>query len=298
MTTNELLEEILSDRKISDILFDGHLNALVDREGELEKIQPPFHSEIEVEQWARSVMNTNGSRLDIAKPISEVTIKTSEGLIRIHAVLAGECSKRTQISIRRHAVSELTLEDLHLAGSLSQSVLESLRRIVNLRQNFVIIGGTGSGKTTLLKAMLSEVKNERVITVEDSAELNLSGNSISLTTRESNHEGIGAITLGHLLREALRMRPDRLVIGEARGEELLLMLQAMNTGHTGSGFTLHANSVEDLMPRMLAIMSGIAVSAELARILFSSSISWVIEVKRNGTRREVTNIQRLVELEF
>jgi len=297
MTSLALLEEIFVDSQITDILFDGHCSALVERAGELHEIAQPFESEKEVLHWVRNVMNSHGARLDIAKPISEVTVETSVGLLRIHAVLAGECSRRTQISIRRHAVSDSTLEDLVSAGSISKSHLQTLKQILKSRANFVVIGGTGSGKTTLLKSMLSEVSHERVITLEDSAELNLKGNGVSLITRENNHEGIGEITLGKLLREALRMRPDRLVIGEARGEELLLLLQAMNTGHSGSGFTLHANSVHDVIPRLLAILSSVGVSTELSKLLISSSLTWVIEVKRLGARREVTNVQKLITVD-
>jgi pilus assembly protein CpaF len=298
MTSPALLEEILSDPKITDILIDGHHKVLVEKDGELLEITHPFLNEQELQQWTREIINGNGSRLDIAKPISEVTVETTVGLIRIHAVLAGECSKRTQVSIRRHAVSSLTMADLLRVGSLSKSHIETIRQILSLRENFVIIGGTGSGKTTLLKSMLNEVANERVITIEDAPELGLGGNSVSLVTRAANHEGVGEISLARLLREALRMRPDRLVIGEARGEELLILLQAMNTGHAGSGFTLHANSIRDVIPRMLAILSGIGVSTELAKVLITSSVSWVIELSRSNSRREVANIQRMTELVF
>jgi pilus assembly protein CpaF len=177
--------------------------------------------------------------------------------------------------------------------SISEEQLNTLLEIVKSRENFVVIGGTGTGKTTLLKAMLVEASNERIITVEDSAELNLSGNSVGLITRSSNHEGIGQITLGHLVREALRMRPDRLIIGEARGEELLVLLQAINTGHNGSGFTLHANSVEDAWPRLLGILVGSGVNIDFAQLLVSSSITWVIEMKRVNGNRSVSAIQRL-----
>ena len=298
MTSLSLLEEILSDPKITDILIDGHRKVLVEKDGTLIEIAQPFLNEKEVDLWAREIMSSNGSRLDIAKPISEVTLETTLGLLRIHAVLSGECSKRTQVSIRRHSVSSLTLENLLSAGCISPIHLETLRQILSLRENFVIIGGTGSGKTTLLKSMLSEVTNERVITIEDSPELSLGGNSVSLVTRAANHEGVGEISLARLLREALRMRPDRLVIGEARGEELLLLLQAMNTGHTGSGFTLHANSIEDVIPRMLAIFSGVGVSLALAKVLIASSLSWVIELKRANGNRVVTKIQRVAELDL
>jgi pilus assembly protein CpaF len=180
--------------------------------------------------------------------------------------------------------------------SIAEQQLNTLLEIVNSRENFVVIGGTGTGKTTLLKAMLEETSHERIITIEDAAELNLIGNSVGLTTRSSNHEGIGQVTLGHLVREALRMRPDRLVIGEARGEELLVLLQAINTGHNGSGFTLHANSVEDAWPRLLGILVGAGVSIEFAQLLIASSITWVIEVKRVSGKRVVSAIQRLRSL--
>lgn len=296
MTTTGVLEQIFSDQRITDILLDGARAALVEKDGKLETIEQPFQNEDELIQWARNLMNQNNSRLDIAKPIAEVTLETGVGLLRVHAVLAGECSRRTQVSIRRHSISKMTLESLLSTGCLDEAKFQKIRQIICQNENFVIIGGTGSGKTTLLKAMLNEVSNQRVITIEDAAELSLDGNSVSLITRASNHEGIGEITLSKLLREALRMRPDRLVIGEARGEELLLLLQAMNTGHSGSGFTLHANSVEDLMPRMLAILAGIGVAPKLAKLLIASSLTWVIEVKRLQSKRSVTNVQRLAEI--
>jgi pilus assembly protein CpaF len=296
MTATALLEEIFSDPGITDVLLDGCKSALVEKDGKLQTISQPFDNESDLNLWARNIMNQNNSRLDISKPISEVTVETSAGLLRIHVVLAGECSKLTQVSIRRHAISSMSLESLRSSGSLDEIQLNKLRQIISQKENFVIIGGTGSGKTTLLKAMLSEVANERIISIEDAAELNLAGNSVCLTTRRNNHEGVGEVTLSHLLREALRMRPDRLVIGEARGEELLLLLQAMNTGHSGSGFTLHANSVRNLIPRMLAILAGIGVATKLAKLLIRSSITWVIEVKRFNSNRTVTNIQRLGEI--
>ena len=135
---------------------------------------------------------------------------------------------------------------------------------------------------------------ERVITIEDSPELEISGNAVALKTRMANHEEVGAITTSALLREALRMRPDRLVIGEVRGEELLVLLQALNTGHSGSGFTLHANSISEVVPRMLAILAGVGMQPSLAKVLISASIHWAVEVKRLATVREVVAIERLV----
>lgn len=296
MSSLAILEEILQDTNITDVMFDGHASALVEIRGELREINNPFQSDLEIEQWARTLLNANGSRLDIANPISEITIESKVGLLRVHAVLAGECCKRTQVSIRRHSVASLSLEELVKNQTLEIHHAQALKEIVQRKQNFVIIGGTGSGKTTLLKAMLSEVSNERIITIEDAAELSLIGKSVSLTTRTKNHEGVGEIDLARLLREALRMRPDRLVIGEARGEELLILLQAMNTGHAGSGFTIHANTIQDFMPRVQAIMAGIGTEPALAKLLVNSAITWVIEVQRFAGKRRVTNIKRLREL--
>ena len=287
------LKELLEDSLVTDVLIDGYISVQIERSGILETKPNPFQDELEVVSWIRNLLRLHGSRLDVARPISEATFDSEYGLLRVHAVLGGECAKRTQISIRRHSISNLSLRDLVGKDSISEEQLNTLLEIVKSRENFVVIGGTGTGKTTLLKAMLVEASNERIITVEDSAELNLSGNSVGLITRSSNHEGIGQVTLGHLVREALRMRPDRLVIGEARGEELLVLLQAINTGHNGSGFTLHANSVEDAWPRLLGILVGSGVNIDFAQLLVSSSITWVIEMKRVNGNRSVSAIQRL-----
>jgi pilus assembly protein CpaF len=293
MTSITLLEELFGDQEITDVLFDGHLSALSERRGEFSKISELFHDQNEVDLWARNVINQNGGRLDISKPIAEVSLDTSVGLLRVHVVLAGECSKRTQVSIRRHARTLVSLDDLLHTSALDQGQLQLLRKIIHDKENFVIVGGTGSGKTTLLRAMLGEVSSERIITIEESPELSLYGNTVALTTRESNHEGVGEIGLGHLLKESLRMRPDRLVIGEARGAELLILLQALNTGHSGSGFTMHANSSEDAVPRMLAILASAGLAPQLSKVLIASSISWVVEVKRISAQRVVTRIERL-----
>jgi pilus assembly protein CpaF len=287
------LKELLEDSLVTDVLIDGYISVQIERSGILETKPNPFQDELEVVSWIRNLLRLHGSRLDVARPISEATFDSEYGLLRVHAVLGGECAKRTQISIRRHSISNLSLRDLMSKDSISEEQRNTLLEIVKSRENFVVIGGTGTGKTTLLKAMLVEASNERIITVEDSAELNLSGNSVGLITRSSNHEGIGQVTLGHLVREALRMRPDRLVIGEARGEELLVLLQAINTGHNGSGFTLHANSVEDAWPRLLGILVGSGVNIDFAQLLVSSSITWVIEMKRVNGNRSVSAIQRL-----
>ena len=287
------IAQLLEDEKVTDILIDGNHAALVDRGKTLESIANPFELEGEVDAWARKIIAEGGSRLDLAKPIAVVSIRSEFGLLRVHCVLGGECSSRTQISIRRHSQNQITFAHLLHSNALTAEEHQLLTGILSRRENFVIVGSTGSGKTTLLKAMLNHVSTERVITIEDSAELMLGGNSVELVTRAANHEGAGEITLGQLVREALRMRPDRLVIGEARGEELLVLLQALNTGHGGSGFTLHANSHSETISRMLAILAGVGVLPELGKLLIDSSLKWVIEVRKLNSERKIVAIRKL-----
>jgi pilus assembly protein CpaF len=286
----ERILHLLQDLAVSDVYIDSAEKTLIEKEGKLTSVESIFISDQDLKSWVKQLFITNGSRLDIVQPISEVSIDTSLGLLRVHAVLAGECSSSTRVSIRRHGVKKLTLRDLELSHSITADHAASLRALLTARHNFVIVGGTGSGKTTLLRAMLSEVCEERVITIEENYELELAGNAIALKSRASNHEGVGAIDLEHLLRNALRMRPDRLVIGEARGSELLLLLQSLNTGHSGAGFTLHSNSHRDALSRMLGILGMAGVSDSLSNTLISSSINAVIELDRN---RNVVAIERL-----
>ena len=289
----ERLAHLLEEANVSDILIYSSDQCIVEKDGTLVETASPFADEQDCRSWVQKLFAENSGRIDLSQPISEVSIDSRFGLLRVHVVLAGECSERTQISIRRHTSELLSLSDLLASNFLSPVQSIQLLEILRAKQNFVIVGGTGSGKTTLLRAMLSEVSSERVITIEENFELGLKGNSVALKTRENNHEGVGEIALSKLLRNALRMRPDRLVIGEARGEELLLLLQSLNTGHSGAGFTLHANSHRDALSRMLSILVFAGVPAELAKALVLEAVHWVIEVKRTATGRAVVAIERL-----
>jgi len=288
------VRELLEHLEVTDVLISGSKKTLVERAGQLQEVTSVFESEEELRNWAVLVIRSGGSRIDISKPISEVSLNTEWGLLRFHCVLGGECSNDTQISIRRHSSKQFQLSDLVKTNFLSDEQVITLKQILKEKSNFVIVGGTGTGKTTLLRALMNDCSAERIITIEDSPELELSGNAIALKTRMANHEEVGAVTNSALLREALRMRPDRLVIGEVRGEELLVLLQALNTGHSGSGFTLHANSISEVVPRMLAILAGVGMQPSLAKVLISASIHWAIEIKRMATGREVVAIERLV----
>jgi pilus assembly protein CpaF len=289
----ERLAYLLEETNVSDILIYSSDKCLFEKVGNLVETASPFADEQDCRSWVQKLFAENGGRIDLSQPIGEVSIYSRFGLLRVHVILAGECSPDTQISIRRHSSEPLSLSDLLATDFLSSLQSIHLLEIIRAKENFVIVGGTGSGKTTLLRAMLSEVSSERVITIEENFELGLKGNAVALKTRENNHEGVGEITLSKLLRNVLRMRPDRLVIGEARGEELLLLLQSLNTGHSGAGFTLHANSHRDALRRMLSILAFAGVPAELVKALVLAAVNWVIEVKRTPTGRAVVAIQRL-----
>jgi len=293
----EKLKPLLADERVTDILITSSPKTQVEVSGKITEVESLFENESELRTWVQALFSSCGGRLDLSQPLGEVSVPTDFGLLRIHAVLAGECSFDTQVSIRRHPLQSLSLQELFAANSINLNQLQLIQTILLNRENFVIVGGTGAGKTTLLRAMLNEVSSERIVTLEENFELALAGNAVALKTRESNHEGVGAITLTTLLRNALRMRPDRIVIGEARGEELLLLLQSLNTGHTGAGFSLHANSYKDAYLRMVGILNFAGVSNELAKALIANSIHWIIEVKREDGLRRVVAIERLnVEL--
>ncbi|MFM1957241.1 MAG: hypothetical protein RLZ41_640 [Actinomycetota bacterium] len=214
----------------------------------------------------------------------------SSGGLRVHAALASGCNPNTHLSIRVHSNRLFGLEQLADFGMLDQVQLAELRQIISSRENFLISGATGSGKTTLLRAMLSECVGERILALEDVAELGLqSSNYISLQTRQSNIEGKGEIPLERLVREALRMRPDRLVIGEVRGAELIVMLQALNTGHRGAGATIHANSFVDVMPRVKSIGRAVGFDAESMTEQMRSAFTWIIHVEH----RKVVTIAKV-----
>ena len=293
----EKLKPLLADERVTDILITSSSKTQVEIAGRLTQVEPLFENESQLRSWAQAVFSSCGGRLDLSQPLGEVSVPTDFGLLRIHSVLAGECSLDTQVSIRRHPLRSLSLQELLATDSINLNQLQLIQTILQNKENFVIVGGTGAGKTTLLRAMLNEVSSERIVTLEENFELALVSHAVALKTRESNHEGVGAITLTTLLRNALRMRPDRIVIGEARGEELLLLLQSLNTGHSGAGFSLHANSYKDAYLRMVGILNFAGVSNELAKALIANSIHWIIEVKRESGLRRVVAIERLdVEL--
>lgn len=293
---------LLAIQGVTDVLINGYRQAFVDRAGAgLEQVASPFESEAELGRLAQQIIAIGGRHLDQANPFADVAIgiesgqsvlgsSAAAGGLRVHAALASGCNPNTHLSIRVHSNRLFGLEQMADFGMLDAGQLETINQIVSSRENFLISGATGSGKTTLLRAMLSQCVGERILALEDVAELGLqSANYISLQTRQPNIEGKGEIGLDRLVREALRMRPDRLVVGEVRGAELIVMLQALNTGHRGAAATIHANSFADVMPRVKAIGKSVGFDADSILEQMHSAFTWIIHV----ANRKVVTIAKI-----
>ena len=284
------LGSLLAMPGVTDLLVNGWQQVWVQRAGfpadasvaggRLEPVASPFESEAELGQLAQQIIAQGGRHLDQANPFADVSIGSGKGGgLRVHAALASGCNPNTHLSVRVHLNRLFGLDQLADFGMFDERQSVLLKQIILARENFLISGATGSGKTTLLRAMLSECVGDRVIALEDVAELGLTNaNFISLQTRQANIEGKGEITLDRLVREALRMRPDRLVVGEVRGAELIVMLQALNTGHRGAGATIHANSFDDVLPRVNAIGRGAGLDAQSMLEQMRSAFTWLIHV--------------------
>ena len=286
------LAGLLAMSGVTDLLVNGWGQVWVQRGGNaLEPVASPFESEAELGRLAQELIAKGGRHLDQANPFADVSIGSQAGGgLRVHAALASGCNANTHLSIRVHMNRLFGLEQLSDFGMFDESQLVLLRQIILQRENFLISGATGSGKTTLLRAMLAECVGERIIALEDVAEIGLQDSHfISLQTRQANNEGKGEIALDRLVREALRMRPDRLVVGEVRGAELIVMLQALNTGHRGAGATIHANSLEDVMPRVNAIGRSVGIDPHEMTEQMHSAFSWLIHVHH----RKVVKIARI-----
>ncbi|MGH7639909.1 MAG: CpaF family protein [Candidatus Dormibacteria bacterium] len=250
--------ELLADPLVEEVIVNGPHEVLVVREGVQEEAPIGFRSEEELLQAVRQMLGNGPSRLDRASPMVTATLEDGS---RLNAVLP-PVAMPMAVTIRRHQLARFgSLADLARAGTLPWEVVPLLQAAVVARLNFVVSGGTGSGKTTLLRLLIREVPaSERIITIEDQRELHIQAapgsrkNTISLEGREPNTEGTGEITIQQLVRNALRQRPDRIFVGESRGPEALDVVDAMGTGHDGSGTTLHANSVRDALTRLAALV--------------------------------------------
>ena len=277
------LLELIDNEHVTDILL-SESESLVDYGDGLVQFTDFQVSESELAAIARELIELGGRRLDLANPFADVSLP---GGLRVHAVLKSGCSSKTLLSIRLHQAKAITLSELF--NSLSASPLQQtiIREIVDSGESFLISGPTGSGKTTLLRAMLSG-STERVIAVEDVTEL-AGNNIICLQSRSVNVEGQGKITLEQLVREALRMRPDRIVVGEVRGLELMAMLQALNTGHRGAT-TIHANNLFQVPERLSTIKADLAISDTAYFKMIASAFDWVIALEAKAGTRSVSGI--------
>jgi len=293
------LEPLLNDPTVSDILVNGANSVYVERRGKLEPTTITFHNDAHLMNIIDRIVSAVGRRVDESSPM--VDARLADGS-RVNAIIPPLAIDGPMLSIRRFAVERLGVADLLRYGTLTQPVADVLRAIVVGRLNVVISGGTGAGKTTMLNVLSGFIPTtERIVTIEDSAELQLQQpHIVRLETRPPNIEGKGEVPQRELLRNSLRMRPDRIVVGEVRGGEALDMLQAMNTGHDGSLTTVHANSARDALGRIetMVSMTGITFPIRALRAQIASAINIVIQVQRGDDgRRRVTSVQEISGME-
>jgi pilus assembly protein CpaF len=293
------LEPLLKDESITDILVNGPHTVFVERKGLLERIPTRFQDERHLLRIIQKIVSAVGRRIDESSPF--VDARLADGS-RVNAIIAPLAIDGSLLSIRKFSRVPIGMEKLIALGSVPQEMAEVLSALVKSRKNLLISGGTGSGKTTLLNALSSYIDvRERIVTIEDSAELQLQQEHVArLETRPANIEGRGEITQRDLVKNALRMRPDRIIIGEVRGGEAFDMLQAMNTGHDGSMTTVHANSPRDALSRVEQMigMSGIDISPRSARAQIASAINAVIQIGRLADgHRKVLSLSELTGME-
>ncbi|MBI5521304.1 MAG: CpaF family protein [Desulfarculus sp.] len=285
------LEPLLADPTINDILVNGPHKVYVERRGRLEKVSVRFRDDQHLLKIIDKIATSVGRRIDESSPM--VDARLADGS-RVNAVIPPLALDGPSLSIRKFAVDPLRVDDLIRIGTITPATAKLMEAIVKSRLNVIISGGTGTGKTTFLNVMSSFIPTyERIVTIEDSAELQLQQDHIvRLETRPPNIEGHGEITLRDLVRNALRMRPDRIVVGEVRGGEALDMMQAMNTGHDGSLTTVHANSPRDALSRLETMMSmaGLEIPDKAIRQQVASAVHIVIQLARlsDGSRRLIS----------
>ena len=285
------LEPLLADHSVSDILVNGHASVYVERFGKLQRTDVRFRDDQHLLNIIDRIVSSLGRRIDESSPLVDARLKDGS---RVNAIIPPLAIDGPSMSIRRFAVDLLNTDSLISVGTLTPAIALLLKAIVRGRLNVLISGGTGSGKTTMLNVLSSFIpQNERIVTIEDSAELQLQQpHVVRLETRPSNIEGRGEVSQRELVRNSLRMRPDRIVIGEVRGAEALDMLTAMNTGHDGSLTTIHANTARDALGRIenMVSMTGATFPIKAMRQQIASAIDVVIQLERqeDGKRRLVS----------
>jgi len=293
------LEVLLKDPTISDILVNGPHKIFVERRGKLEKTEVKFRDNEHLLQIIDRIVSKVGRRVDETSPMVDARLPDDS---RVNAIIPPLALDGPSMSIRRFGANPLKLEDLLNFKAFTPEIAMLLEACIKSRMNIIISGGTGSGKTTLLNTLSSFIpQDERIVTIEDAAELQLQQEHVvRLETRPPNIEGKGAVSTRDLVRNALRMRPERIIIGECRGAESLDMLQAMNTGHSGSMTTLHANSPRDGQARLetMIMMAGMELPIKAMRQQISSAVDLIIQANRlQGGPRKVTSITEVMSME-
>ena len=293
------LELLLQDPTISDILVNRSSQVFIEREGRIEETDVVFRDDKHLMQIIERIVSAVGRRIDESTPMVDARLQDGS---RVNVIIPPLALDGPAMSIRRFRTDRLGADDLVDRESLTQPMLDFLRGTVKARLNIIVSGGTGAGKTTLLNILSSFISSsERVVTIEDAAELKLrQRHVVRLETRPPNIEGKGAVRQRQLVINALRMRPDRIVVGEVRGEEALDMLQAMNTGHDGSLTTIHANSPRDSLYRLdtMVAMANLNIPEKAIRQQIASAVNIVVQINRmsDGTRK-VTSISELTGME-
>lgn len=293
------IEPLMADRDVTDVLVNGYDQVYVEKHGMLHLTDTKFKDDKHVMLIIDRILSNVGRRVDESSPMVDARLDDGS---RVNAIVPPVSLDGPMLSIRKFRVDVLSMDDLITHDSISLPMVQFLQGCVRARLNVLISGGTGAGKTTLLNIMSAYIPDgERIITIEDSAELRMQQpHVVRLETRPPNIEGRGTVTQRDLVRNALRMRPNRIVIGEVRGPEIYDMLQAMNTGHDGSLTTIHANGPRDVLLRLetLMLLTGIEIPERAIRELISSSINVVVQISRyaDGTRR-VSSVSEIVGME-
>jgi pilus assembly protein CpaF len=293
------LEDLIADESVSEIMVNSYDEIFIERKGQLQKSDITFTSNQAVVSAIERIVTPIGRRIDESSPMVDARLKDGS---RVNAVIPPLALKGANITIRKFSKKKLVGEDLIRFGSMTPVMLEFLKTVVEQKANIIISGGTGSGKTTLLNVMSSYIpQDERIVTVEDAAELQLGQpNLVGLESRPANAEGKGLVSIRDLVKNCLRMRPDRIVVGECRGGEALDMLTAMNTGHDGSLTTAHANTPRDCLARIevMVMMAGMDLPIRAIREQIASAVRFIVQQNRFacGTRK-ITHITEVTGME-
>ncbi|MEC2057635.1 CpaF family protein [Peribacillus psychrosaccharolyticus] len=291
------LEVLLRDESITEIMVNGPNEIFIERNGKLENTDVHFKDNDHVRHIIDRIIAPLGRRIDESSPMVDARLQDGS---RVNAVIPPISIDGPSISIRKFRKDPYSLDDLINFESLSDEMASFLRMAVKAKTNILVSGGTGSGKTTLLNVLSDSIpEGERIVTIEDMAELRFSYNNlIRLEARPPNMESKGEVTIRHLVKNALRMRPDRIIVGEVRGSEAIDMLQAMNTGHEGSLTTVHANTPKDALGRLeaMVIMSGLPLTVDVIRGYFVGALDLIVQTSRfTDGKRRIVNISELVE---